>query len=73
MRIFRHHDELDARVDEARARAQAAEEEVEVSRERHERIHQHVVVPLRRAAEHNQFAELLRASILTGHNENGSP
>lgn len=68
MKIFgRRHEELDARVADARARAATAEEEIKVSRGRQQAIRQNVIAPLRKAGEHNQFAELLRASIIAGH------
>ena len=71
MKIFgRRHRELDERVADAQARARLAEEEVGISRERHEKIVTRVIIPLKKAAEHNQFAEMLRASIIAGH-ENG--
>lgn len=45
----------------------AAEREVELSRRRLRETHEQVVKPLRQAAEHNQFAELIRASLVQGH------
>lgn len=59
--------ELDARVAAAKERAQEAMAEAQVSAERHEEIRAQVVVPLKKAAEHNQFAELIRATLVNGH------
>ena len=69
MRWHRRIAELDARVAAAKARAESAAEEAQISAERHEEIHSQIVAPLRRAAEHNQFAELIRATLINGrHN-----
>jgi hypothetical protein len=62
--------ELDARVATARERAEAAVEEARYSAERHEEIRTQVVAPLKKAAEHNQFAELIRATLVNGHHNN---
>ena len=59
--------ELDARVAVAKERAQEAAAEAQVSAERHEEIRTQVVAPLRKAAEHNQFAELIRVTLINGH------
>ena len=53
----------------AKARAErlaAAQREVDLSRERLDETRENVVKPLRRAAEHNQFAELIRQSLIEG-------
>jgi hypothetical protein len=63
----RQHEALDARITEARERATQAAEEAERSRRRQEAVHRTVVTPLREAAEHNRFAELVRESIIEGH------
>ena len=62
--IRARHDELDARVKEAEERAASAGREARHSEERHDRIHHDVILPLKRAAEHNRFAELLRNTIV---------
>jgi hypothetical protein len=68
MRIFRRrHADLDARITRARRRAEEAAEEAEKSRRRHAAVCEHVVGPLRRAAEQNSFAEILRVSLIEGH------
>ena len=67
MRWLRHrHGEQDTRVEQARAAAESAAAEVEVSLRREEAVRRHVVEPLRRAAEHNMFAELIRRSLTGG-------
>lgn len=64
MSIFRRrHAELDARVADACGRAESAAEEVRLSRIRHEAVVTNVVRPLRRRAEQNMFAEMLRQSL----------
>jgi len=68
MSIFRRrHPKLDARVAEARKRAQEAAAEAELSQARQEQVRERVIRPLRKAGEHNQFAELIRASLIEGH------
>lgn len=68
MRLFRRrHDDLDARVADARARAEDAREEAELSLARQESVREHVVRPLRQAAEQNQFAAMIRASLTEGY------
>lgn len=62
--------ELDARVAVAKKRAAEAVREAEISAERHEEIRTQIVVPLKKAAEHNQFAELIRATLVNGHYNN---
>ena len=47
----------------AEARAAEARREVEVSRERLERVRAEVVRPLQEAGQRNQFAAMLRASL----------
>ena len=69
MRLFRrrHHDDLDARVADARARAEDAAAEARKSQVRQEAVREHIVRPLRRAAERNQFSDMIRASLIEGH------
>lgn len=68
MRLFpRRRADLDARVESARARAEVAEGEAEKSLIRQEAIRERVVEPLRQAAQHNQFATLIRRSLTEGH------
>jgi len=62
--------ELDARVAAAKERAESAAQEAQYSAERHEEVRTQVVAPLKKAAEHNQFAELLRATLINGHHRN---
>lgn len=62
--------ELDARVAAAKKRAEDAVQEAQVSAERHEEIRTQIVAPLRKAAEHNQFAELIRSTLINGHHHN---
>jgi len=59
--------ELDERVAAAKERAESAAQEARYSAERHEEVRTQVVAPLRKAAEHNQFAELIRATLTGGH------
>ena len=59
LRWRRRHEHLDERVKDARA-------EAELSRERLRETREQVVMPLRREAEHNEFAELIRASLIEG-------
>lgn len=66
-RFRRRHRELDARLAEATARAEAAAAEAEKSLARQESVREHVVKPLKRAAEHNQFADLIRNSLTEGN------
>jgi hypothetical protein len=65
-RLRRRREELDKRVASARARAETATAEAEKSRARQESVREHVVGPLRQAAEHNQFAQLIRDSLIEG-------
>lgn len=58
------HEELEARVEDAQRRAATAEQEVVRSEQRHDRAVRDVVTPLKKAAEHNQFAELLRSTVM---------
>lgn len=62
-RFRRRRRELDARLASATARADAAAAEARKSRARQDAVREHVVEPLRRAAEHNQFAQLIRDSL----------
>ena len=48
------------------ASAERARRETEVSRQRQQQAREQVVRPLERYAEHNQFAELIRASLTEG-------
>ena len=68
MKIFRRHAGLDARVAEAEKRADEAAGEAALSQARHEAVVENVVKPLRRAAERNRFAEMIRQSLIEGHN-----
>ena len=53
---------------QARAdRLAAAEREVEISRQRLRDTRENVVEPLNAAAAHNNFAEMIRASLIQGH------
>ena len=64
MRLFRkRHEELDARVEDAQQRAKDAAWEAKVSEQRSEAVEKNIVEPLRKAAMHNQFAELIRQSL----------
>lgn len=58
--------ELDKRVMTAEARAEDAQREAEASRRRQERIQQQIIAPLREAAEHNRFADMLRKTLIDG-------
>ena len=58
--------ELDARVEDARQRAEDATREAKISRQRRELVEENVVKPLRRQGAHNQFAELIRQSLIDG-------
>lgn len=63
--------ELDARVaDAADANARAAAE-ARKSEERYEAVQKHVVQPLRQAAEENQFASLIRMTLVNGNGNGG--
>lgn len=48
-------------------RVKAAEQEVRVSRKRLEQTTKDVVEPLREAKRHNQFAQIIRASLINGY------
>lgn len=63
---------LDDRVADARRRALNAETELALSRARALDMHETVVRPLRKRAEDNQFAEMLRSSLYQGYG-NGKP
>lgn len=65
-RFRRRRERLDARVASATARAQEAAGEARKSRIRHEAAREHVVEPLRRAGESDQFAQLIRDSLAEG-------
>lgn len=64
--LRRRHAELDARVADARVCAEVAREQAELSRTRHEAIVEQVVKPLRKAGERNQFASMIRRSLIEG-------
>ena len=53
-------------------RLAAAEREVEVSRQRLAETHERVVEPLKAAAAHNNFAELIAASLVQGRGKGGA-
>lgn len=57
----------DALVEEARAQAEAAHAEVDLSRRRAESVRRHVNEPRRRAAARNQFYEIIRDGIVQGY------
>lgn len=61
--LRRRREKLDARVEDARERAEHARAEADRSRQRAETVRENVVMPLQRAAAHNQFSEMLRASL----------
>ena len=71
MRWHRRHDRQaqDARVEQARAQAEAAAREIELSRRRAESVRKHVIEPLRKAGEHNQFAAMIRTTLASGSHE----
>ena len=50
-----------------------AEQEVELSRQRLQDVSENVVKPLRAAAAHNNFAELIAASLVRGHRNGEVP
>ena len=59
----------------AAARAEriaAAEREVELSRQRLHDTRENVVKPLLAAADRNNFADLIRASLVEGHRKGGT-
>ena len=53
-------------------RVAAAEREVELSRQRLLEAHEEVVKPLQAAAVHNNFAELIAASLVQGRRNGGA-
>jgi hypothetical protein len=61
------HDDLDMRVAQARVRAEDARGEAQKSRVRQEAAREHVIMPLREAAERNGFADLIRDSLTEGY------
>ena len=77
MRWFRWHHrawhhriaELDRRIGNAQEGARSAAREAELSVLRQERIRKDVVMPLRRAGEHNQFADLIRKTLIIPREE----
>lgn len=72
LRFWRMHRKLDVRLAEAGQRARDAATELELSRARARATQETVVRPLRKRAEDNQFAEMLRKSLNVGYgNENG--
>jgi hypothetical protein len=60
MRWWRRHEE----------RVEDADRELEISRERFNEAKEKVVKPLAKLAARNNFAELLRASLVSGHGRN---
>lgn len=56
---------LNARVAAAEQLAVVAEQEAARSEARRERVRETVIVPMHQAAVHNQFADKIRASLLT--------
>lgn len=70
--IRRRLDALDARVEDAKEKAETATREAEISERRREIIYKNVVEPLREIGAHNQFAELIRYSITIGHGHRGA-
>lgn len=72
-RFRRRRRELDERVASATARAETAADEARKSQVRQDAVREHVVRPLRAAGEHNQFAELIKASLAArGHGRGAS-
>jgi hypothetical protein len=66
MRLFRRRRQLDERVADARARREAAGQQAKLSQDRQDAVRDRVVVPLRQAAEANQFAAMIEASLQQG-------
>ena len=62
-------DELDMRVADARERAEDATREAETSARRKKIVEKNVVEPLRQQGSHNQFAELIRQSLMDGRQQ----
>ena len=58
--------DLDDRVAAAEELAASAEAEAAHSQERREHVHETLVTPLNRAAAHNQFADMIRATLIHG-------
>lgn len=72
-RPFRHRmSELDARVEDAQRRAQDATLEAETSARRRKEIEKNIVTPLDAKGAHNQFAELIRQSLIINGNHRGN-
>lgn len=68
MRWRRRRDsDQDARIAEAIAAVGDAGAEVERSRRRQEAARKHVVEPLREFAEHNQFSQMIEATLRGGY------
>lgn len=65
-RLRRRQERLDARVAEARKHAEQARAEATRSRERAEAMREDIVRPLRKAAAHNQFSDLIRRTLREG-------
>lgn len=64
---------LNARVATAEQLAATAEQEAAYSEERRRRVRETVIMPMHRAAAHNQFADKIRASLLAqAHREVGN-
>ena len=54
------------------ATSEAPPREAEVSRQRQQQAREQVIEPLRTAAAQNNFAELIRASLIQGHRNGGA-
>lgn len=67
LRFWHMHRKLDDRVADARRRARDAETELALSKARSQAANETVVTPLRKRADDNQFAELLRKSLYIGY------
>lgn len=69
----RHHEELDARVEDARRSAEDAQAEAALSERRYQSVRDHVVGPLKEAGSRNSFAEMVRISLTNGYGGGGHP
>lgn len=67
MRFWFRHRKLEERAAQAAAGAEDAAREAERSRQRLEAVRENVVTPMREAASRNQFADMLRRSLIEGH------
>lgn len=66
-RFRRRRADLEARIADATARAREAGQEADKSRARQDSVREHVVEPLRAAAERDCFADLIRESLVNGN------